>query len=320
MVRMSIKIFSRWQTITAIFLVLTIISVAVFAELIAPSDINSSDGIRIDGNSRDTIPHPPDSTIRLGTTAGQIDIYYALIHGTRGALIFGLVTTLSTAFIGILVGAVSGMSTGWVNQISMRFTDGVLCFPAIAGIAFIQQIIDTLRISQSGGVQMFLALPFAVNTIQSTPTDPLLTRINPVMVALILLCWVPYARTLNVLILQTKRLEYVTAARAAGASTWRTFYRHILPNTISPLVVLASKDIGQMVVLQTTFAFVGFSGMSVWAIPLIASRSWVIGLGGNPLTYWWVYLPITLAIIIFAFTWNLLGDELNHWLDPKRKV
>ncbi|MGB8252630.1 MAG: ABC transporter permease subunit, partial [Anaerolineaceae bacterium] len=226
--------------------------------------------------------------------------------------------TLLTALIGIIVGAVSAMSGGRINQFSMRFTDGILCFPVIAGIAFFQQLIDMTRITQTGDVQMFLSAPFTVNTPQALETSSFFTNLNPVMLALIVLCWVPYARTLNLLILQTKRLEFITAAQASGASTWRIFLRHILPNTSAPLIVLATKDIGQMVVLQTTFSFVGFSGMSAWATPLLVSRSWIIGIGGNPWSYWWVYLPITLAIILFALGWNLLGDELNYWLNPRK--
>ncbi len=316
---MTGKFSFRWQTTLALLLILVIILIAIFAEVIAPPDANTLDGIRIVGNAADTVPHPPGATARFGTSPGQIDIFYALIYGTRAALIFGLITSLLTALIGITIGAISGMGKGWMNQISMRFTDGVMCIPVIVAIAFVQQIIDTLRMAESNSIQIFLAVPFTVNTMQMSSTETLLSRINPVMVALILLCWIPYTRTLNVLILNTKRLEYVTAARALGATTWRTFFRHILPNTVSPMIVLVSKDIGQMVVLQTTFAFVGFTGMSIWAIPLIVSRSWVIGHGGNPFTYWWVYLPITLAIIIFAYAWNLLGDEINNMIDPKKK-
>ena len=315
---MVVNFLKRWQTILAILLILAIILVATLSEVIAPPDANMVDGIRIVGNDADTVPHPPNANTRLGTAPGQMDIFYVLIYGTRDALIFGLITSLCTALIGITIGAISGMGKGWVNQLGMRFTDSVMCIPVIVGIAFAQQIIDTLRMAQESSIQLFLSIPFTLTDMQGPSGGSFLTQINPVMVGLILLCWVPYARTLNVLILNTKRLEYVTAAHALGATNWRIFFRHILPNTVAPLIVLLSKDVGQMVVAQTTFAFVGFTGMSMWAIPLIISRSWVIGFGGNPFSYWWVYIPITLAIILFAFAWNLLGDEINHWMDPKK--
>jgi peptide/nickel transport system permease protein len=316
---MLTKLRFRWQIFPAIIIILSFIIVAIFAEQLAPTVGNVEDGVRVVGNPFNQVPSPPSETALLGTTPGQLDVFYALIHGSRDALIFGLITTLLTALIGILVGAISGMSGGWVNQLGMRFSDGILCFPVIAGIAFFQYIIDMTIISTSSEFQLYLMAPLSLNRTQIVEEQAsLLININPVMLALIVLCWVPYARTLNILILQTQKMEYVTAARASGANNWRIFFRHILPNTLAPLIVLITKDMGQMVVLQTTFSFVGFRGMSAWAAPLVVSRSWIIGVGGNLLTSWWVYLPITLAIILYAFGWNLLGDELNRWLNPRK--
>jgi peptide/nickel transport system permease protein len=323
---MSNKFHLRLQTILAIVFVLAFILVAILAEVIAPTTGNLVDGVQLAGKARDQLPHPPSPEALLGTTPGQMDIFYALVHGTRNALVFGLVTTLLTALIGLIIGMLGGMSGGWVNQLSMRFTDGVLCFPVIAGIVFFQQIINTSIINLSGDTQAFydpvyMASMFSyyADTLSSKATfASLILKLDPVMLALVLICWVPYARMMNVLILQTKKLEYVTAARAAGTKGWRIFFRHILPNTGAPLIVLISKDIGLMVIWQTTFAFVGFQSISAWTAPLIVSRSWILGMGGNPFQYWWVYLPITLAIILFAFAWNLLGDEINNWLNPKK--
>jgi len=308
----------RAQSVLAILLILGFILVAALAEVIAPTIGELVDGVQLAGSSSNLQPRPPSPDSPLGTTPGQMDIYYALVHGFRDALVFGLTTSLLTALIGLVVGSVGGMSGGWVNQLSMRFTDGVLCFPVIAGIAFFQQVIDMTTFAKSGDIQTFLSSPYMTTVPGQADSGSFLMNLNPVMLAMIVLCWVPYARTMNVLILHTRKLEYVAAARAAGASSWRIFRRHILPNTAASLIVLITKDIGQMVVWQTTFAFVGFQSMSAWAAPLIVSRSWILGMGGNPFMYWWVYLPISLAIILFAFAWNLLGDEINHWLNPKK--
>ena len=309
----------RWQILPAAIIILGFVLVAVFAEQLAPTIGDVVDGVQVVGSPFINSPKPPNETALLGTTPGQLDVYYALIHGSRDALIFGLITALLTALIGTVVGAISGMSGGWINQLGMRFSDGILCFPVIAGVAFFQYMIDMTIISTTGEFQLYLMAPLSLNRAQIVKeAGSLLTNINPVMLALIALCWVPYARTLNILILQNKKKEYIIAARACGSDNWRIFFKHILPNTLTPLIVLVSKDIGQMVVLQTTFSFLGFRGLSAWATPLVVSRSWIIGVGGNPLTSWWVYLPITVAIILFAFGWNLLGDELNHWLNPRK--
>ncbi len=253
-------------------------------------------------------------------------MHWSMVRGMRLSLV--LTTALLTALIGLIVGTMGSMSGGWVNQLSMRFTDGVLCFPVIAGIAFFQEIINMTKITPesmkpdcfSWTCVLFIT-PAIYNYLQgilNQPTSSSSFKLDPVMLALILLSWVPYARMMNILILNTKKLEYVSAARAAGASGWRIFRRHILPNTTAPLFVLMSKDIGQMVVWQTTFAFVGFQSMSAWSASLLVSRSWILGMGGNPLKFWWVYLPITVTLIVFAFAWNLLGDEINNWLNPKK--
>jgi len=320
----------RYQSVLAIILVLIFVLMAIFAEVIAPTSGELVDGVQLAGKARDQIPHPPSPDALFGTTPGQMDIFYALIHGSRDALVFGLTTALLTALIGLIVGTIGSMSGGWVNQLSMRFTDGVLCFPVIAGIAFFQEIINLTKITLDSDARYFLGQPLGPVFITPAMTayikgiliqpdnTAILYKLDPVMLALILLSWVPYARMMNILILSTKKLEYVSAARAAGASGWRIYFRHILPNTVAPLIVLTSKDIGQMVVWQTTFAFVGFLSISAWTSPLIVSRSWILGMNGNPLEFWWVYLPITLAIILFAFAWNLLGDEINHWLNPRK--
>ena len=323
---MSNKFHVRVQTILAGLLILTFVFVALFAEVIAPTTGDLVAGVQLAGKSRDQIPHPPNPNAILGTTPGQLDVFYALVHGTRNALTFGLITTLLTALIGLIVGTAGGMSGGWVNQLSMRFTDAVLCFPVIAGIVFFQQIINMTVIDQSGDTQAFYdtfylskMFAFYVELVNSKVSfTSFILNLDPVMLALVVLCWVPYARMMNILILQTRKMEYVSAAQAAGAKSGRIFFRHILPNTGAALIVLFSKDIGQMVIWQTTFAFVGFQSMSAWAAPLIVSRSWILGMGGNPFQFWWVYLPITLAIILFAFAWNLLGDEINNWLNPKK--
>ena len=83
------------------------------------------------------------------------------------------------------------------------------------------------------------------------------------------------------------------------------------------IVVLGARDVGAMVILATAFTFIGLGGSTEWGMLLVAGRDYVIGAGGNPLTYWWVFVPTTLALILFGIGWNLLGDGLNTVLDPR---
>ncbi|NJN55703.1 MAG: ABC transporter permease subunit [Anaerolineae bacterium] len=128
------------------------------------------------------------------------------------------------------------------------------------------------------------------------------------MLTLILFSWMPYARMTNATVSQLRQTEYIQAAIALGASGPRLLRRHLLPNALSPVIVLMARDVGGMVVLAATFVFIGFGGDIAWAIMLVASRDFVIGLGGNPFVYWWAFVPIALALTLFALGWNLLGD------------
>jgi peptide/nickel transport system permease protein len=144
----------------------------------------------------------------------------------------------------------------------------------------------------------------------------LLINLDPLTISLILFSWMPYARLVNTLVIELKQTDFVMAARSVGVKPARILFRHILPNAITPAFVLAARDVGAVVILQATFTFIGLGGGSVWGSILINGRNWIIGPGGDVLEYWWVYIPATLAVILFGIAWNLFGDGLAELLDP----
>jgi peptide/nickel transport system permease protein len=146
-----------------------------------------------------------------------------------------------------------------------------------------------------------------------------LNWIDPFMLTILLFSWMPYARIINAMVINQKQTEYIEAAKAVGIKAKRIVFRHLLPNVISPNVVLAARDIGGLVILRSTFTYIGLTDGSPWATMLLLGKNYVIGPGGSPSTYWWVYLPISIALLLFGFGWNLLGDEVNEWLDPRAK-
>jgi peptide/nickel transport system permease protein len=236
----------------------------------------------------------------------QWDVYYTLVWGSRSALRFGLVVTLATALIGVVVGIVSGYVGGLSNLLTMRVTDAFLAFPVIAGVWVIQRAFY-------GNIYN----PFN-DPITLTGWEGFLyrARIDPIMIAFILFSWMPYARLMNAQARRVKQTEYVRAAEAMGATSSRVMWRHILPNTIAPAIVLAARDVGGMVILASAFIFIGFGGNVAWGTLLVSSRDFVIGLNGNPFAYWWTFVPVSLALILFGVGWNLLGDGLNAALNP----
>jgi peptide/nickel transport system permease protein len=138
------------------------------------------------------------------------------------------------------------------------------------------------------------------------------------MLTLILFSWMPYARIINATTLRLRQVDFIQASRALGASKIRIIFRHLLPNIISPAIVLMARDFGGMVVLSAAFTFIGISGSSPWGAIIGVGRDWIIGPGGNPFVYWWTYVPATLALLFFGIGWNLIGDGLNSMLTTRQ--
>jgi peptide/nickel transport system permease protein len=307
------RVFSRWQSIAALLAVLLIVLVAALAPVLAPAqDAGGSPYYKIVCDQRRCQPQPPSADSPLGTIK-EFDVLHTLIWGMRQALIFGVVTSGLTALIGISLGAIAGFTGGWLDQLIMRFCDGFLAFPIIAAVAMFSQVIAYLT-PESYGLSMaaFQAIPEEPNFLQS-----LILNSDPVLVALILFSWMPYTRIIHAQVLQIKKKEYVDAARTLGIRKGRILFRHILPNAISPAIVMLTRDIGRMVVLQASLTYIGVSNSSAWATLLTTGKDWIIGPGGDLMTRWWIYLPITLAIVLFGVSWNLLGDEVNIWSNPR---
>jgi peptide/nickel transport system permease protein len=293
---------------------------ALAAPLLAPPDAGHAfSTYRQTGPVGQYKPMQPQAGVLLGSitdpkTMRQMDIWYTLVWGTRSALRFGLLVVLITATVGVILGGVSAYLGGLSNTLIMGFTDAFLAFPLIAGVVFFQQLI--LLLLRGTGIVVFWNGNWA---LPDTPTawQSFLASVDPLLVAFILFSWMPYARLLNSVVLRARREEYILASRSLGAGHLRLIFRHIIPNSISPVIVLAARDVGFMVLLQAGFTFIGMSQRSEWGVLLALGRNYVIGPGGNPFTWWWTFLPTTFIITLFGVGWNLLGDGLNNWLNPR---
>jgi peptide/nickel transport system permease protein len=222
-----------------------------------------------------------------------------------------------TAIVGLLFGAISGYAGGIVNSIMMRITDAFLAFPIIAGVVFLSQL-WTSTIAAAGGIWDWFNKTWVVmpgNLV--SPLQTLFQSISPLMLILIMFSWMPYARMTNAIVITLRQVDFIHAARAMGAKSSRIILRHLIPNSVAPSIVLAARDVGGMVVIQAAFTFIGLDGSCTWGNILAIGRDWILGPGGGILAYWWVYVPATLALILFGIGWNLLGDGLSELLDPR---
>jgi peptide/nickel transport system permease protein len=325
--------FSSAQNLLAILFILVIVIVAVLAPQLSPlGDLEHPASYKILEEHKEVFPLEPEPGIPLGSviyyrsssgavTLMHFDIFHSLVWGTRSVLRFGLLTAVSAAILGIVIGALSGYLGGVVNTLVMRITDAFLAFPVISGVLLFRLIMDLTGMSLLD-YETFMPISVPESAFQSFV---LALGLDPVMITLILFSWMAYTRMINSNVIALKHMDFTIAAKAMGAGNVYIIFRHLIPNAITQVIVLLARDIGSVVVLQAAFAFIGISGtvystaIPEWSRILMLGRAWVIGQGGNPLIFWWTYIPVTLAFIFFGVSWNMLGDGLNLVLNPRTR-
>ena len=234
------------------------------------------------------IPEPPSAEYPFGITSGGYDIFYGVIWGARTAFYIGVLVTSISLLIGTVIGGLAGYIGGSTDDVLMRFTDTILAFPNLIAAMVIATVIGQ--------------------------------SLTNVMIALAVVGWPTYARVLRGDILKVKEQEYVSGARALGAGGGRIFLRHILPNALSSLLIVASLDIGAVVLVAATLSFLGLGaeiGFADWGQMVNFARQWIQGPPGEPFGYWYVAFWPGLAIVLFVLGWNLLGDAFRDVSDVR---
>jgi peptide/nickel transport system permease protein len=226
----------------------------------------------------------------LGTASGQWDIFYGLVWGTRTAIIVGVIIEGVTLAIGIIVGSVAAFYGGWLDEILMRITEIFMAFPFI----------------------------FAALTLSAVLTPRLGKGIWPPVIAIIAFGWMSYARLIRGDILSIRERDYIMAARVVGVSDLRILFKHIVPNAIYPTLVLASMDIGSLVILFAALSFLGIGtevGYADWGQVISFARNFI-----SVFTkYWYIIVYPGITLILFVLGWNLVGDALRDIMDPKMR-
>ena len=231
------------------------------------------------------------ATYPLGTDDQGRDILSVLLHGARISLAVGLSSVVLSVLIGVSVGLVSGFVGGVVDALLMRLCDVMLSFPPIL-VALLVDGIGRLVFPQARDALAFAVLIFALTFTE----------------------WVRYARTVRGATLVERHKEYVQAARLIGVSRWRLLRRHVLPNVLGPVLVLATIQVGQAIVTEATLSFLG-----VGVPPTTPSLGTLIRIGNDFLHAgeWWITLFPGAALVLIAMSVNLLGDWLRDALNPR---
>jgi peptide/nickel transport system permease protein len=313
------RLLTNPTSLVGIILLLAFILVAILAPWLAPPPENSRDAYMIPRDGFKTEPQPPSDKHPMGTTEGQYDIYYGIVWGTRTAFRIGVVITLFTTVAGLLVGAISAFYGGWVDEVMMRVTEIFMAFPFLLAAITMTSVLQTVYGRGAAGPLMLSAKVLALFTFGQSPAqsiDPVQLGILTGMTAIIVFGWMTIARVIRGNILALKEADYALAARTIGASNSRILFRHLLPNAVFPVLVIASMNIGSYVLTFAALSFLGLGaqrGYADWGQMISFARNWVPSLADH----WYIVVYPGVVIVLFVLSWNLVGDALRDILDPR---
>jgi len=279
------RLLKNYLAMGALAWILIVIIAAVSADLWVPQ--NFGDPTFIDTiTARDTRLQSPSWEHPFGTDDMGRDMFGRVIYGARVSLTVGIVATALAASFGIFIGAIAGYAGRWVDSVLMRFTDVFLSFPYLLMVILVMAM-----------------LPPEVRGSWS------------VTIAIACFAWASFARLFRSSVLSVKENDYIMAARALGASSWRIIFRHILPNAIAPALVVATMSVGGIILTESVLSFLGL-GIQ----PPEISWGRMIEDGRRFLTHEpQLILYPGLAILSTVLSFMLLGDGVRDALDTKSK-
>ena len=267
------RLLKEPTTIFGLALLVIFTFLALFAPLLSPLD-----------PIKQNIPAsltPPGADFLLGTDKLGRDILSRILFGARISLFVGLAVVAGAGLFGSLVGLVAGYIRGWADEILMRVTDIFFAFPSL-----------------------ILAMAIA---------GALGPSLRNALIAVAVVSWPVYARLIRGQVLVLREQEFVQAARAIGVSDTRIVLRHLLPNTLAPLLVQASFDMGAVILSVAGLSFIGFGAQPPtpeWGVMISEGRNYIT-------TQWWLTAVPAAAILLLVAAFNLIGDGLRDLLDPR---
>jgi peptide/nickel transport system permease protein len=276
--------FCRQQPLgaTSLIVICVMMFAGIFSELVAPYD-----PLQIDFAS---ILAPPSWSHWCGTDAYGRDICSRLIYGSRTALVIGFTSSFVGSSIGAILGIASAYFGGRIDSFIQRIVDVLLAFPIIV-LALV--VVAAFRKSVVGGVDVNLIIAISI---------PILPRV---------------ARVVRAAAFSVRVMPYVDAARTAGYSNTRIIFRHMAPNVVAPYLIMLTAFIAQAILLEASLSFLGLGVTEPTA-------AWGLMLSGNAADFYreapWMILFPGIAISLAVFAFNLFGDSLRDFLDPRFKV
>ena len=275
-------LYAKWPLL-ALLILLLVVFAAIFGPYVSPMDPNRQN---IMLRLASPLAEGRGGAVHLlGTDGLGRDVFSRLLYGARISLMVGICAILVGGSIGVVVGLVSGYFGGWIDDVMMRLGDIQLAFP------FILFAIMFLVILGPGVLNIILVLGIGQ--------------------------WVTYARIVRAQTLSLREKEYVEAARALGDSTISVIFRTIFPNIVAPLTVIASFNVASVILSEASLSFLGLGvppSVPTWGSMLAESRDQLLA------NKWWLAFYPGIAIVLTVLSFNILGDWLRDFLDPRLKT
>ncbi len=282
------RIVTNRSSKIGLIIIIFYILIALLAPIIAPP--STSDPYIVKQHGFDVKPKKPSFKYPFGTTQNQYDLFYAMIWGTRLALKISIAVVILSFVVGVILGAVSGYYGGVIDDLIMRFTDMVMSVPS-------------------------LVLAMVVATVLGP-------GIKNMIIAVSCVWWPAYTRMFRSEVLKIKNSDFVIYSKILGANSIWIFLRHIMPNSIYTVLVMASLDIANVVLIASSLSFLGIgspAGYADWGQVISMSRNWIISSFSNPLEYaHTVFIP-SAFIFFFVLGFNLIGESVRDIFDPRMR-
>jgi peptide/nickel transport system permease protein len=272
------------SAVTGSLILVIMLIAAVFAPIIAPQNPYDMKGLYLENSLKPPIwMEGGEAPFILGTDDQGRDILSTILYGCRTSFTVGFSVIIIAGIIGVTVGLLAAFYRGLLDVITMRLADAIFSFSTtLIAMLF-------LGVLKKHGV-------------------------STIILAIIITGWVKYARTMRGSVLGVKEEDYISAARAVGANDFRIMLKHILPNAISPILIVAAVDFGAVVMLEATLSFLGVG------VPINEpSLGMMISTGKNYIYAgkWWLVVFPGAALVLIVFGINLLADWLREEINPK---
>ena len=289
--RMAFNRFvSHRAAVVSVFVMLILVAFVALSPLTARYGVNEA--VQAPPNYFLT----PRANAWLGTDDIGRDLYSRLIYGVRVSLVIGLFSAIISVVLGCLIGSVAGFRGGRFDDVVMRVTDLFLAFPFLVTLLVMRNVLG------------------AIDWLRPVIGD--ISSVRFIIVLFAVFGWMGVARIVRGQVLALKEREFIEAARAVGASRWYIVRRHLLPNSIGPIMVALTFSVVSAIISESTLAFFGYgpqAGEGATSLGILVGAA----KGAVNTGFWWLAVFPCLTLVMIALSINFIGDALRDATDPR---